>query len=132
MGAAAEKSSVAAESASRRVFKTKWFAREAMRRTISDTELCDAVAAVMQGQADDLGGGVWKKCLNSNRDRAILLAKGGSLWIFVYLFQKSARENIQEDELAGFKKLAKAYEQLDAKLLMAALAAKELTEICRV
>ena len=116
--------------AGKRTFKTKWFAREATRRAVSDRELCEAVEAVQAGQADDLGGGVWKKRLNSNRDRSILLAKGGQRWIFVYLFQKSARENIQDDELAGFKKLAKLYEKLSENLLNAALATKELMEIC--
>lgn len=123
------KPQVAADTPRKRAFKTKWFAREAARRAISDSDLCDAIVAVQLGQADNLGGGVWKKRLNDNRDRSIILAKGGRLWIFVYLFQKSARENIEDDELAGFKKLAKAYEMLDEKLLDAALAAKELMEI---
>lgn len=43
-----------------RVFKTAWFARAARKARINDQELCLAVAEVMQGQADDLGGGVFK------------------------------------------------------------------------
>jgi hypothetical protein len=71
-------------------------------------------------------------CVNDNRDRSIILAKGGRHWIFVYLFQKNARDNIDDDELAAFKKLAKEYEKLNEQLLSHAIAGKELMEICRV
>lgn len=73
------------------------------------------------GQTDNLGGGVWKKRLNDNLDRSIVLAKGGRYWIFVYLFQKSERENIEDDELADFKRLAKVYEKFDEELLNKAI-----------
>lgn len=59
-----------------RVFKTKWFSREAKNHAIKDDALYQAIAAILQGQADDLGGGVFKKRLNQNRDRAIILARG--------------------------------------------------------
>ena len=61
----------------------------------------------MLGQADDLGGGVFKKRLSKNTYRSIILAKGGSCWIFEYSFAKKDRENIGEDELRAFRKLAK-------------------------
>jgi hypothetical protein len=63
----------------------------------------------MQGQADDLGGGVFKKRLNDNRHRSIIIAKGGKYWIYTYLFAKKDRGNIDIDELAEFKKLAALY-----------------------
>ena len=44
-----------------RVFKTAWFARSAGKAHITDKELCSAIQQVMVGQADDLGGGVFKK-----------------------------------------------------------------------
>ena len=62
----------------------------------------------MLGQADDLGGGVFKKRLNDNMHRSIILAKGGRHWLFEYLFAKKGRDNIEDDELAGFRVLAKA------------------------
>lgn len=65
-----------------RVFKTKWFSREAKVHAIKDDALCQAIEATLQGQADDLGGGVFKKRLNQNRDRAIILAKGGNHWFY--------------------------------------------------
>jgi hypothetical protein len=43
-----------------RVFKTAWFTKEVRKAKISDEALCQAIKQVMQGQADDLGGGVYK------------------------------------------------------------------------
>ena len=60
-----------------RTFKTAWFSKAAKKASIADTELCEAIRQVMQGQADDLGGGVFKKRLNNNLRRSIILAKGG-------------------------------------------------------
>lgn len=63
----------------------------------------------MLGQSDDLGGGVYKKRLNDNMHRSIILAKAGRHWIYAYLYAKKDRENIAPDELSAFKKLAKDY-----------------------
>lgn len=62
-----------------RIFKTRWFNREAKSHTIKDDELSEAINAVLQGKADNLGGGVYKKRLNQNRDRAIVLAKEANI-----------------------------------------------------
>lgn len=48
--------------------------------------------AVALGQADDLGGGVFKKRLNDNMHRSIVLAKAGEFWVFAYLFAKKDRD----------------------------------------
>ena len=64
-----------------RVFKTAWFAKEARKAKITNEVLCRAISQVMQGQADDLGGGVYKKRLNDNLHRSIILAKAGQHWI---------------------------------------------------
>lgn len=58
-----------------RVFKTAWFAKECRKAKITDGVLCHAISQVMQGQADDLGGGVFKKRLNDNMHRSIILAQ---------------------------------------------------------
>ncbi len=71
-----------------RAFKTAWFARAARKARIPDHELCRAIAQVVQGQADDLGGGVFKKRLNENRHRSIILANAGEFWVYAYLFAK--------------------------------------------
>lgn len=92
-----------------RVFKTKWFAREARSHAITDEELCRAILETEQGKADALGGGVFKKRLHQNRERAIILAKGGSNWFYTFLYAKQDMSNINSQELAGFRELAKHY-----------------------
>ncbi|MBM5573647.1 type II toxin-antitoxin system RelE/ParE family toxin [Deefgea sp. CFH1-16] len=113
-----------------RAFKTAWFAKAAKKAHISDTELCDAIRQVLQGQADDLGGGVYKKRLNSNMHRSIILAKAGRYWVYEYLFAKKDRANIEADELASFRLLAKAYEGMTNSQLVQLLQDKDLMEIC--
>jgi hypothetical protein len=63
----------------------------------------------MAGQANDLGGEVFKKRLGKNLYRSIILAKGGRYWVFEYLFAKRDRDNIEDDELVRFRQIAKAY-----------------------
>ena len=65
--------------------------------------MCAAINQVMLGQADDLGGGVFKKRLN---------------------------DNIEDDELAGFRVLAKAYANLSEAQIEQLLIDKHLMEIC--
>ena len=77
-----------------------------------------------------MGGGVWKKRIDENRSRAIVLAKAGSRWIFEYLFAKADRANLKQDELAGFRELASAYVGLTAAQLAALIDNGSLKEIC--
>ncbi|AYG69545.1 MULTISPECIES: type II toxin-antitoxin system RelE/ParE family toxin [unclassified Rhizobium] len=112
-----------------RTFKTAWFSKAARKARISDSELCEAIQEVMKGQADDLGGGVFKKRLNKNRHRSIILAKGGRHWIYEYLFAKKDRANIEDNELEDFRTLAKSYAALDDEQIVQLLAEKDLTEI---
>lgn len=113
-----------------RVFKTSSFATNAKKAHITDAELCCAIHEVIKGQAEDLGGGVWKKRLNENRHRSILLAKGGSYWVYQHLFAKQDKANINRSELAAFRQLAKVYEGLTALQVNALLHRKEFMEIC--
>ena len=83
----------------------------------------------MRGQADDLGGGVFKKRLNGNMYRSIVLAKGEHLWVFAYLFAKKDRANIDRDELADFKRLAQAYGRMTEAELASALSQGDLQEL---
>lgn len=113
-----------------RTFKTAWFSKAARKARIQDSELCEAIRDVMKGQADDLGGGVFKKRLNNNMHRSIVLAKGGRYWIFQYLFAKKDRANIEDDELLDFRTLAKAYAKLSEEQIAQLLESEDLTEIC--
>jgi len=115
---------------SSRVFKTAWFSKAAKKARISDSELCEAIRQVMQGQANDLGGGVFKKRLNENRHRSIILAKGGAYWIYTYLFAKKDRDNIDTDELAEFRKLATYYGRQTDPVIEAEIRNGDLVEIC--
>jgi hypothetical protein len=113
-----------------RVFKTAWFAKAAKKALIKDAELCAAVAAAMAGQADDLGGGVFKKRLDKNRSRSIILAKGRRYWVYAYLFAKKDRANIDDDELKAFRKLADLYAAKTDVEIDKELKAKVIVEIC--
>ncbi|WP_312952884.1 type II toxin-antitoxin system RelE/ParE family toxin [Superficieibacter sp.] len=113
-----------------RVFKTKWFNRAAKAHTIADSELCQAIAAALEGKVDDLGGGVYKKRLNQNRDRAIILARGGAYWFYTYLYAKQDTANIDNHELTAFRELAKHYAALTDLKIKALLKSNELVEIC--
>ncbi len=112
-----------------RAFKTAWFSKAAKKARIGDPALRAAILEVMQGQVDDLGGGVFKKRLNDNMHRSIVLAKGGNYWVFAYLFAKKDRANIDRDELAAFKKLAQAYGRMTEAELASALSQGDLQEL---
>ena len=71
-----------------------------------------------------------KKRLNDNLHRSIILAKAGQWWIYQYLFAKQDRANIQSDELAQFRALAKVYAQLTRAQLDELIEDKEFLEIC--
>lgn len=113
-----------------RTFKTAWFEKAARKAKIGDAALCKAVAQAMAGQADDLGGGVYKKRLANNRYRSIILAKGGEIWVYAYLFAKQDRANIDDAELQAFRRLAALYGAKTGAEIEAELAAGELMEIC--
>jgi hypothetical protein len=95
-----------------RAFKTAWFTKAAQKANISDTVLCKAIVQVMAGQADNLGGGVYKKRLSNNQYRAIILARGVDFWVYQYLFAKQDRANIDERELNILRAASKQYASL--------------------
>ena len=113
-----------------RTFKTKRFAKIAKSANISDSDLCEAMKEVITGQVVDLGGRVYKKKLNKNQHRSIVLANGGEFWIYVFLFAKNDRDNIDVAELEMFRLLAKSYGALKKVQLAQLLEEKYLLEIC--
>ena len=113
-----------------RVFKTAWFTRAAKKARIGDPELCLSIRQVMMGQTDDLGGGVFKKRLNDNMHRSIVVAKGGRYWVYAFLFAKQDRANISPDELVAFKALAAAYARMTVSEVNTGLRNGHLLEIC--
>ena len=116
--------------ASNRAFKTARFSKNAKKAKIKDVELCLAIQQVLLGQVEDLGGGVFKKRLNNNQYRSIILAKGGKYWIYEYLFAKKDRANIESDELLAFRLLAKSYAGLTGQQVGQLLINGDFVEIC--
>ena len=84
----------------------------------------------MAGQADDLGGGVFKKRLSDNRYRSIILARRRHYWVYQYLFAKQDRANIDEDELKVFRSIARLYGALTPKEAERQVADGHWIEIC--
>jgi hypothetical protein len=113
-----------------RAFKTAWFAKAARKAHLTDEELCSALQQVIRGQADDLGGGVFKKRLRKNQYRSIILSRARHFWIYEYLFAKQDRANIEDDELADFRKLVKAYAGLTIYQVNQLLRDQSWMEIC--
>jgi hypothetical protein len=113
-----------------RVFKTAWLSKAARKAHIADVELCSAIRQVMQGQADDLGGGVFKKRLGKNLYRSIIVARGGRYWVYEFLFAKKDRDNIEDAELIKFRKLAKTYETLTQQQVDWLIQENSWMEIC--
>jgi hypothetical protein len=113
-----------------RFFKTAWFSKAAMKAQISGAELCAAIVQAELGQADDLDGGVFKKRLDKNRHRSIILAKAGSFWVYEYLFASKDRANISQTELADYRVLAKGYSGLTGVQLEKLLKDGDIKEIC--
>jgi len=72
---------------------------------------------------------VFKKRLNDNRHRAIILAKSGDFWVYVYLFAKQDRANIDGGELREFRALAELYRRKSIDDLTAELKVGVLLEI---
>ncbi len=83
----------------------------------------------------DLGGGVIKQRIGrkgggrSGRFRTIVLFRRGALAFFVYGFAKSGRENLRQDELKTFRRLANEYLALDRTGLSAAQAVGAIVEV---
>ena len=113
-----------------RAFKSAWFAKAARKAKISDKELCKAIAQVMAGQADDLGGGVYKKRLSNNQYRSIILARAENFWIYEFLFAKQDKANLENFELRSFRKLAKVYQAMSVEDLALEIGDGCLIEIC--
>ncbi len=118
------------EGGSPRTFKTAWFSKAARKALIAEQDLCDAIEQVRKDQADDLGGGVFKKRLDKNRHRSIIVAKGRRYWVYTYLFAKNDRDNITTAELTGFRALADLYDRKTDTEIDLEVKIKELTEIC--
>jgi hypothetical protein len=113
-----------------RCFKTKYFAKQARKANIDDKELCRTLKDLSAGKGTDLGGGVFKKRMNENRHRSIIVAKSDKYWVLEFLFGKKDAENITRVALDGFRTLADTYAVLKTGQLAKLLESEALKEIC--
>ena len=119
-----------------RIFLNKPFQRFARKEGIADSQICEAVERAERGLMDaELGGGVLKQRIarpgggRSGGFRSVILYRVSDLAFFVYGYPKSERENITEDELKGFKLLAKVMLNYSEEQVKTALQADVLREV---
>jgi hypothetical protein len=121
----------------RRVFKTRHFSRWMRKTRLTQEALCLAVSEMEDGLIDaELGGGVVKKRVplsgrgKSGGARTLLATNKGSLWFFVFGFEKNERANIMPRELEGLKALASDLLKLSSAELDSLVDSEALQEIC--
>lgn len=119
-----------------RVFKTKQFARFARRQQISGASLIEAVQRAESGLLDaDLGGGVIKQRVarpgqgRSGGYRVLLAYRRKARAVFLFGFAKSERDNIDDDELATLRDIAKGWLEANDKALAGAIANGLILEV---
>ncbi len=84
----------------------------------------------------ELGGGIVKKRVplpgrgKSGSTRTLVATNKGSLWFFVFGFEKSERANISPRELEALKALAGDLLKLSPAALDSQVATQALQEIC--
>jgi hypothetical protein len=112
------------------------FARFARSARITDTDLRDAVARAERGLVDaDLGGGVIKQRVarpgqgRSGGFRVLIAYRARTRSVFLFGFAKSARGNVDDDELATAREIAKAWLEADAKAITNALVQGIIQEV---
>jgi hypothetical protein len=104
--------------------------RFARKVRLADQALREAVAEIERGLIHaDLGGGVVKQRIarsgggKSGGFRTIILYRTATRAVFVYGFEKSGQDNIEDDELREFRRLADkmlAYSDAEISTAMAA------------
>ena len=119
-----------------RVFVTKVFARFARSERIGDDRLLAAADRAIAGLIDAaLGGGLIKQRVARSHQgrsgglRTVIAFRHGERAVFLYGFAKSARDNIDQDDLARLRKLADIYLSASVEDLEAWRENKELREL---
>jgi hypothetical protein len=98
--------------------------------------LQEAIARAERGLIDaDLGGGLIKQRVarsgkgRSGGYRTIVAYRRGSKAIFLYGFAKSARENLNQDDLQSVREIATIWLPADARQIAEGIKEGELEEI---
>lgn len=108
-----------------RLFKNPWFVRFAKKQKITDDSLREAIQRAENNQIDaDLGGGIIKQRVakpGKGRSKGwrviVAFRKASKGAFFLFGFPKSSQDNIEDDELEGFRMLAKGLLKLTDKKL---------------
>ena len=118
-----------------RLFRTKAFARFARQQRISDAALREVVRRAERGLSDaQLGGGVIKQRVarpgqgRSGGYRVLMAYRPGTLAVFLHGFAKNERDNVDDDELATLRDIARGWLQADAPALARAVADRIIEE----
>lgn len=119
------------------MFKARYFSRWLRKSGLRQEALCLAVSEMEKGLIDaDLGGGVVKKRIplpgrgKSGGARTLLATNKGSLWFFVFGFEKNERANVSPRELEALKALASDLLKLSSVELDSQVESEALQEIC--
>ena len=119
-----------------RVYRTKEFGRFARKERIADSRLCEAVERAGKGLIDaDLGDGLIKQRIarqgqgRSGGYRTFMAFRAKERAVFIYGFAKSERDNIDEDELEYWQRVAKGYLQMVEVQLAMLIEQDELMEV---
>lgn len=106
------------------IYKTKVFARWAKGQRLADQDLCLAVSEIEEGLIDaSLGSSLVKKRVAASGKgkrggyRTIIAYRTRRRAFFLHGFSKKERENIEPNELAALRKLAKVLLGYDTKQL---------------
>src|SRR5436305_6204501 len=108
-----------------------------MRKTeLTEDALCRAVSEMERGLIDaELGGGVVKKRVplpgrgKSGSTRTFLATNKGSLWFFIFGFEKNERANVSPRELEALKALAGDLLKLSSAELDSQVGSEALEEV---
>ncbi len=119
-----------------RVLTTKWFSRFARQERLKGASLLEAVRRAEDGSIDaDLGGGLIKQRVarqgkgRSGGYRLIVAYRSKELAIFLFGFPKSARENIEPDELLTLRDIATSWFEASLEDIEKAIRDEVLQEV---
>ena len=119
-----------------KIFKHKIFAKWAKDEGINNTTLREAILDVNAGLFEaNLGAGLYKKRVARSGQgkrggyRTLIAFKQDDRAIFIFGFAKNDQENIEEQQLIAYKKLAKTYLSATSLMIIRAIKIGELIEV---
>jgi hypothetical protein len=118
------------------IFQTRLFSRWARKQGLSESMLCEAVREISVGLYEaDLGGNLLKKRIarpgqgKSGGFRTVVATRDGGRYFFLYGFAKNERSDIDKEESAALRALAKTLLNMPAAALVRAQEAGELMQV---